>query len=946
MNFFYLVSIIIFLSACVTQQPKLVKVDKKHYPLDPDAANISFLRLKGAADHYNNRYKKLRYHKAFAQSRAGAWGFYGGLPNAELAMHEALNDCRNHNADYEKTEPCRIVNLDGYWGAQLLSGLPGPKPYTATEITEILAGNSIVHSSNRTGFKRFFDKSGQHIFDPDRGFYLTGHWYVRETDNKLCDWDIDSTKPRCAAIKIDKNQITLDYDGGWPRLTKLVSGNATNSIDNPGLNFDPARELALSELQDVVIQPPEETLAAELAAFSGAWYGAWYADRDFAIIIEQINQKTANLIYAWGPYKFKSRSQAGTIRTTAQVDGAKLKFKLWGESQVLTQMPDGNLNFDWTTDYWSGRGIASRWPDPPWDSAITKKPETPDLTKPRTKLTSSTLIDSKEPGAKPIHTSYFSAFGPETGAAHHAFLGRIELDSSRVVGRPAGNQGFRNYPDFPVISLDFFTVGDELVPQERHRLITRGSESPWDLIVEPGRVWSEAGDNGWSRAAFPFALVEKQGTLLRNGVATFVYNEEEMSPIHFQIGKESTAIGHLDLWGLVQARYMPDASPELKAWIDVYSREVTDRIDIHPWSELEARFGKELLDQYDGKRIRRHISQSALIIDGETYSSDCRTRYGPQPYCRHMRHAVYSVSKTLLGWLTTLRMAQKYGVEIMQYKVSDLVELKTNNKLWKDVTIEHLLSMVSGIGDYEPTRVPHYVDTIGTSSEVALGRAATWKDKLAVVETTGFYPWGPGEVFRYASFDPFILALALSELHRRKEGANADLWEMMNHEVFRPIGIANLPIRQTPADEQGYSVPIFSYGAFVTLEDVAKIEALIRADGHFSGRQILHAELLNEPFDGTVEKSDYPTGWINNTGEESRYFRYFWYGLYQSTAGCEVRVPLMSGWGGNAVLIMPNGITAIRFASGPDEDDDNDTYDQTPLGRVADGIRPLCMANE
>ena len=946
MKFLFLISILLFLSACAIQQPQLVKVDADKYPLDTDAANISFLRMEGAADHYNNRYKKMGYHKAFAQSEAGAWGFYGGLPGAEQAMQEALHDCRKHNTDSEKTEPCRIVNLDGYWGTELLSGLPAPRPYTASEITKILAGNSIVHSSDRTGFKRFFDKSGQHVFDPDRGFYLTGNWYVRETDNKLCDWEVDSTKPRCTGIKIEENLITLDWGGGSPYVTKLVSGNATDPADNPGLNFDPSTELALSELQDVVIQPPEETLPTELAAFSGAWYGTWYAFRDFAIIIEKIDQQTASLIYAWGPNKLNSRSQAGSIRTTVPFDGAKLKLKLWGESQVLTLLPDGNLNIDWATDNWSGRSIASRWPDPPWDSPITKKLETPDLTKPRTRLTSSTLIDSEEPGIEPIHTSYFSAFGPSTGSAHHAFQGRIEIGPSRVVGRPASNQGFRDYPDFPVISLDFFTVDDELVPQERHRLITRGPDSPWDLIVEPGRVWSEAGDSGWSRAAFPFALVEKQGTLLRNGVATFVYNADKMSPIHFQIGKESTAIGHLDLWGLAQASYTPDSPPELQAWIDAYSREVTDRIEIHPWSDLEAQFGTELLDQYDGNRIRRHISQSGLIIDGETYSSDCHTRYGPQPYCRYMRHAVYSVTKPLLGWLTTLRMVQKYGVEIMQYKVSDFVEFKTDNSHWNDVTFEHLLSMVSGIGDFEPTRVSHYVETLGTPSDLAMMRAATLKEKLTVVERTGFYPWGPGEVFRYARFDPFILAIALSELYRSKEGADADLWEMMNHEVFRPIGIANLPIRKTQGDEQESSVPIFSNGAFVTLEDVAKIETLIRADGKFTGQQILPAELLKESFDGTVEKSGYPTGWINNTGEESRYFRYFWYGLYSSTAGCKVRAPLMSGWGGNAVLIMPNGITALRFASGPDEDNDNDTWDQKPLGRVADGIRPLCVGSE
>jgi len=278
----------------------------------------------------------------------------------------------------------------------------------------------------------------------------------------------------------------------------------------------------------------------------------------------------------------------------------------------------------------------------------------------------------------------------------------------------------------------------------------------------------------------------------------------------------------------------------------------------------------------------------------------------------------------------------------MQYKVSDYIDIETEYDHWNDVTFDHLLSMVSGIGEVEPRRVSHYVDTLGTANDEAYYRAGTSEERLATVERIGFYPWGPGEVFRYARYDPFILALALSELLRDKEGADADLWEMMNREVFKPIGITGLSIRQTQPDVQGRGVPIFSNGLFVTLEDVTKIEALIRADGKLGDRQILHAELLKEPFDSNVAQNSYPTGWINNTGEESRYFRSFWYGQYPSTAGCKVRVPLMSGAGGNAVLIMPNGITALRFASGPDEDDDDDTYDQTPLGRVADAIRPLC----
>lgn len=820
---------------------------------------------------------------------------------------------------------------------------PMPEQITTAKLREAIAGKSIVNSSDRTGFKRYFDPNGTHIFDPDNGFYLTGNWFIGRNTKKLCDWEVNSEKPRCAAIKLDGDRIELDYDGDVFSST-LVQGNATNPNDNPGLNFDPSLELSSYQLRDVAILPPEKELPNELADLIGGWYGTWYAGRDFAIIVEKIDKQSAGLVYAWGPNKISGSGRAGSIRTTGLIDGSTIKFNLWGDSGVISLHSDGNLKIDWEAEDWSGRSLATRWPNPPWDSPTFKKPEAPDPTRQRTKLQLSSFLDPGELGGDPIHNSYFDALGPIVGAAHHAFQGRIRIDTSKVIGRPAGNRGHRDYPEFPKVALEFFTFGDELVPSERHTLITRGSS--WDLIVEPGRIWSEASDNDWSRAAFPFSLIDKHSNLLRNGLATFVYTEDEMSAIRFQITKESSHVGQLDLWGLANATYSPNVPAELETWIDAYKTEVSDRIDIRPWSELEAQYDKELLDQFDGKRIRREISRSGLIIDNNVYASDCNTRYGSYPYCNQMRHAIFSISKSLGGWFTALRIAEKYGPEIMDYKVSDYVDLKTNNSKWNNVTFEHLLSMVSGIGDVEPQRVSHYVETYGSENSNALYRAGTWQEKLAVIKRVGFYPWGAGDVLRYAAYDPVILAIALSELLRSKEGADANLWDMMKNEVFKPIGIANVPIRHSLPDVEGRQIPIFGNGMFVTLEDVAKMVSLIRTNGKFGDQQILNAELLKESFDSTIRQNAYPTGWITNTGDETHYFRSLWIAPYQPTESCTVLISQMSGAGGNAVVLMPNGITALRFASGPDEDDDNDTWDQTPMIRAADSIRSLCIAEE
>ena len=47
----------------------------------------------------------------------------------------------------------------------------------------------------------------------------------------------------------------------------------------------------------------------------------------------------------------------------------------------------------------------------------------------------------------------------------------------------------------------------------------------------------------------------------------------------------------------------------------------------------------------------------------------------------------------------------------------------------------------------------------------------------------------------------------------------------------------------------------------------------------------------------------------------------------------------MLGQGGNYVVMMPNGVSAIRFADG--RDNERGTWDSESLRRVADYVRPL-----
>ena len=87
-------------------------------------------------------------------------------------------------------------------------------------------------------------------------------------------------------------------------------------------------------------------------------------------------------------------------------------------------------------------------------------------------------------------------------------------------------------------------------------ILGRDAEPPGTLILSPGRVWSEPGDGGLSRASLPFVLLEGAGA--RNGLATFLYDDNRVSAWRFQIVQENVPWrDKYDGWGQADIRYTP-----------------------------------------------------------------------------------------------------------------------------------------------------------------------------------------------------------------------------------------------------------------------------------------------------------------------------------------------------------------------------------------------------
>jgi len=96
-------------------------------------------------------------------------------------------------------------------------------------------------------------------------------------------------------------------------------------------------------------------------------------------------------------------------------------------------------------------------------------------------------------------------FAPPThaAAAHEPFVGILSLAETRMKTLPAEFKSAtilgRDPQLFPAVKLAFFTAGDDLVPVTQEVILAGSAgqgRSYWDLIVQPGAVWSLPDDRG------------------------------------------------------------------------------------------------------------------------------------------------------------------------------------------------------------------------------------------------------------------------------------------------------------------------------------------------------------------------------------------------------------------------------------------------------------------
>lgn len=543
------------------------------------------------------------------------------------------------------------------------------------------------------------------------------------------------------------------------------------------------------------------------------------------------------------------------------------------------------------------------------------------------------FLTGSDPLPSPVSTAQFAA-PDDAPAAAGDLTGRISFSPG-----PSGIDVFQDLFDiealpgtelarFPSITVEFVQSGDRLLPASRG-LIETGHPF-WDVILTPGRVWREAGDGEWSRAALPFALTEKNANCTHNGLLTFLFDADgRTSRAAWQIGSETCAYFQFDAWGMADVAFEPGPVADADAIIARDAEEMSARLPVRAMSELTARYPGIDPEAFRAAQVIDPEAMTAfgLVADGVHYAGGCDTRFGPYPYCDALVLPSFSLAKSLFAGLGLMRLDQLYP-GARDALITDHVPECAAAGGWEGVTFEHALDMSTG-----------RYDETGYEADEAASAAAGFFDTATHGEKAGmacglFERRGPpGRSWSYHTRDTYLLGAAMQAFLRERTGAQADVYrDLVRDPLWRPLGLSatlDETRRTTGEPRQAFT----GWGLFMQRGDLARLLQFLGPDaGAVDGVNLIEPAQLGAALGRDASDTGLPAPeapFAYNDG--------FWSWDIREFGGCDAAtpIPFMSGYGGIAAVLIPNG-TAYYYVS------DGYQFSWARAALATEAIAPFC----
>ena len=547
---------------------------------------------------------------------------------------------------------------------------------------------------------------------------------------------------------------------------------------------------------------------------------------------------------------------------------------------------------------------------------------------------------------------------PDAEPAKHALAVRLQLHESPMLSNEAhlSSQDYagRRADLFPAVALDLVCDEGELVPLKRDLVRALKGNSYWDITLSPGKVWSEPGDGGFSRALIPFQLSNILENDTHHGLGTFLFDDKKVTGVRFQIAIQTKTFvvpGEFDAWGSSPVDSVePLRQSEKASAVDAFRRERNDHLVLRDFGELSDRVPAALLDAMHVGVGSWTAIVNGLVVDDAIYSTDCHTRAGAYPFPRAMKFGVWSATKTAFATIAWLRLSQATGKDCREAFLCDLIPEARGLQRWSDVTIGDCLNMATGMGTAAPNAQPCNVfadylleEAQAKDSDLARRSFDLYFDWFLALSQTqknvnalscDAYPWRPGEVVRYRDQDLYLAGAAMDAWLKHERGTSARLWDTVVNEVYTPARIYHPVMLHTVEADFSQSVPLTDAGLLFSMDNVARLGRLLHDRGRVGTEQLQHPSFVDEVFDPRRQKG-LPTGIFTTDGEVS-YHAATWHLPYVARSGERFWLPSMRGYGGQLIQLLPNGMTAFRFAY--DSTDTDEPCDGLTLARIADAI--------
>lgn len=528
----------------------------------------------------------------------------------------------------------------------------------------------------------------------------------------------------------------------------------------------------------------------------------------------------------------------------------------------------------------------------------------------------------------------YSAWALPANAANptQQFEGTLTLNGESTAGNfiERGTNLAGSYTDpqhLPEFSYDFVQLGTHLIPATRGLIAT--SHPSWSYLFGPGRVWQENGDNGYSRAALPFSLQENGANCTHNGVMTFAFTSDgSITNLAYQIAGETCAYFKFDMWGMVDATYTPGTVTNAATLTANYQSEVAARMPTKPISALATDFPSAGINvaNIGSEQTAEHRTVFGVAVNGVHYTGSCNTRRGDYPYCDALMLPSYSTAKSVVGGVGLMRLEQKYAGIQKNLMIGDYVSECTGYQ-WDDVTFEQALDMATGNYTSSGFEVDEGSSTVANNFFLKY----THSEKVA---HSCAYPRKstPGSLWVYHTSDTYLLGRALQIFYRNQAGTTKDFYrDLLVEELWKPLNLS--PTTYTSLRTfDSTAQALAGYGLTFQRDDVVKLAEFLQLDnGYINGTPMLDSNLLNDALQRTSNRG------LAAGGSNDRYQNGFWGWNAKDTLGCssDAWVPYMSGYGGIAVVLLPNGISYYVFS-------DNAEYTFNNTAKELNKIESLC----